>query len=56
MTANDALMAARRHLNTEQMRIIAVGDASKIEPQLSALKLGTIEHRDTEGNLIAEKK
>jgi hypothetical protein len=38
------------------MRVIAVGDRAKIEPKLRALQLGTIEHRDTNGNLIAEEK
>jgi hypothetical protein len=33
-----------------------VGDRAKIEPKLRELKLGVIEHRDTDGNLIAEDK
>jgi hypothetical protein len=38
------------------MRVIAVGDRAKIEPKLRQLKLGVIEHRDTDGNLIGDKK
>ena len=56
MTSNAALEAARRHLQADKMRVIAVGDRAKIEPQLILLKLGPIEHRDLEGNLIADKK
>jgi zinc protease len=56
VTSEAALDAARRHVLIDDMRVIAVGDRAKIEPKLRELNLGTIEHRDTDGNLIAEKK
>jgi hypothetical protein len=33
------------------MVVVAVGDKSKIEPQLKKLSLGAIETRDSEGRL-----
>jgi zinc protease len=56
LTSRDALDVARRYLQMDKVRIIAVGDAAKIEPQLAALKLGPVEHRDLDGNLIPEKR
>jgi len=51
-----ALDAARKHVLVDGMRVIAVGDRAKIEPSSGALQLGVIEHRDTDGNLVAEDK
>ena len=56
VTSSGALDAARRYLRMDRMHIIAVGDAAKIEPQLAALKLGPVEHRDLDGNLIPQKR
>jgi zinc protease len=56
LTSSDALDVARRYLRMDRVRVIAVGDEAKIEPQLAALKMGPIEHRDLEGNLILPKK
>ncbi|MEA2765589.1 MAG: zinc protease, partial [Gemmatimonadaceae bacterium] len=56
VTSAAALEAARKHVLVGGMRVIAVGDRAKIEPKLRELNLGTIEHRDTDGNLIPEKK
>ena len=56
VTSPAALEAARKHVVVDGMRVIAVGDRTKIEPKLRELNLGAIEHRDTDGNLIAEKK
>ena len=56
VTSAAALEAARKHVLVDGMRVIAVGDRAKIEPKLRALQLGTIEHRDTDGNLISEDK
>jgi len=56
VTSGDALDVARRYLRMDRMRVIAVGDAAKIEPQLAALKLGPVEHRDLDGNLIPQKR
>jgi hypothetical protein len=35
------------------MKVIAVGDRSKIEPQLAALKLGRIGYRTLDGEPVA---
>jgi zinc protease len=56
VTSAAALEAARKHVLVDGMRVIAVGDRAKIEPKLRALQLGLIEHRDTDGNIIAEEK
>jgi zinc protease len=56
ITSSAALEAARKHVLVDGMRVIAVGDRAKIEPKLLELKLGTIEHRDTDGNIVAEAR
>jgi zinc protease len=56
LTSRDALDVARRYLQMDKVRVIAVGDAAKIEPQLAALKLGPVEHRDLDGTLIPQKR
>ncbi len=56
VTSADALEAARKHVLVDGMRVIAVGDRAKIEPRLRELKLGPVEHRDTDGNLLPEDK
>jgi zinc protease len=56
VSAGAAFDVARRYLPVDRMRVIAVGDRTKIEPALVGLKLGPIEHRDTDGNLIVEEK
>ena len=42
---------ARKYLVPGKMIVIAVGDRTKIEPELRKLNLGLIEIRDAEGNL-----
>ncbi|MDQ2709024.1 MAG: insulinase family protein [Actinomycetota bacterium] len=49
ITAADLQEAARAHLRPQDMKVIAVGDRSTIEPQLAALKLGPIAHRNPDG-------
>ena len=56
VTSAAALEAARKYVLVDGMRVIAVGDRAKIEPKLRELQLGPIEHRDTDGNIIAEEK
>jgi zinc protease len=43
---------AWKHMRPEEMVIVAVGDRSKIEPELVKLSLGPIEHRDSSGSPI----
>jgi zinc protease len=49
VTPEQTLAVAKKYLNTGTMVVVAVGDKSKIEPQLKKLNLGAIETRDTEG-------
>lgn len=52
VTAEDVQQAARRYLDPAHLVIVAVGDRKRILPQLEKLKLGPIEIRDTEGQLL----
>jgi len=49
ITAADVQDVARAHLLPDQFKVIAVGDRKRIEPQLSALGLGSIAHYTTDG-------
>jgi hypothetical protein len=52
VTAEQALAVAKKYLVPGRMLVIAVGDRSAIEPGLAALKLGKVEIRDPEGNVL----
>jgi zinc protease len=52
ITANDVLDVAKKHLVPERMVVVAVGDRSKIESQISKLNLGTIAFRDADGKEV----
>jgi len=45
---------ARKYLRPEETVIVAVGDRSRIEPELEKLDLGPIEIRDPSGNPIRQ--
>jgi zinc protease len=51
VTPADVQQAAEKHLQPDAMIIVAVGDRSKIEPEIRKLNLGEIEIRDRQGNL-----
>jgi zinc protease len=51
VTPDQTLAVAKKYLNPGAMVVVAVGDKSKIEPQLKKLSLGAIETRDSEGRL-----
>ena len=53
ITATDVLGVAKKHLVPERMVVVAVGDRSKIEPQISKLNLGAIAYRDADGKEVA---
>ena len=53
ITADQVAAAAKRHLKPGEMKIIAVGDRAKIEPQLAALKLGPLGYRTLEGEPVS---
>jgi zinc protease len=50
VSAAEAQLAARKYLKPEEAVIVAVGDRTKIEPELEKLNLGPIEIRDPSGN------
>jgi zinc protease len=50
ISAAKAQLAARKYLKPEEAVIVAVGDRTKIEPELEKLNLGPIEIRDSSGN------
>lgn len=52
VTAQDVQEAARCYLDPAHLVIVAVGDRKRILPQLDKLKLGPIEIRDSEGQLL----
>jgi zinc protease len=52
VNSESVLGAARRYLVPDQMRVVVVGDRARIEPEIRKLKLGTIEFRDADGNLL----
>ena len=52
VTAADVQDVARRYLVLEKLVVVAVGDRSRIGPELEALRSGPVELRDPEGALI----
>ena len=55
VTVADVRRVAGKYLLPDSMVIVAVGDRSKIEPELSKLNLGKIETRDMGGKASPEK-
>ncbi|MCC2956861.1 insulinase family protein [Massilia sp. IC2-477] len=51
VTAGQVQAAARKHLVPEKMVVVAVGDRKRILPQLQPLGLGSVEVRDSDGQL-----
>ena len=52
ITAEQVFEATKKHLKPEAMKVIAVGDRSKIERELAALKLGPIGYRTLQGEPV----
>ncbi len=52
ITATDVLDVAKKHLVPERMVVVAVGDRSKIDPQIGKLNLGTVAYRDADGKEV----
>jgi zinc protease len=52
VTAASVLKAAQNHIDPSSLIVVAVGDKSKIAPQLDALGHKPIELRDAEGELL----
>ena len=45
--------SAQKYLRPERMRVIGVGDRAAVEAQLATLKLGPVERRDADGNVLS---
>jgi zinc protease len=52
--AADVQAVAQAHLRPDQMKIIAVGDQAKLDPQLAAAQLGPIAYRTPDGTPTAQ--
>ncbi|MEJ7712802.1 MAG: insulinase family protein [Pyrinomonadaceae bacterium] len=55
VTGEEIERVAAKYLTPEKMVIIAVGDRSKIEPELEKIKLGAIELRGLDGKISTSK-
>jgi zinc protease len=53
ITAPDVQAVAKKYLAPDRMLVIAVGDRSKIEPQIMKLNLGAVAYRDLDGKEVA---
>ncbi len=49
VTAAEVQQAAQRHLHPDLLQIVAVGDSSRIGPDLEALELGPVTYSDPDG-------
>jgi zinc protease len=52
VTAGQAQSAAKSYLQPQQLIVVGVGDKEKIAAQLSRLKLGSVEYRDADAQLL----
>jgi zinc protease len=53
VTSEQALAMAKKYLGQDRLVVVAVGDRSKIEPEIRKLNLGTVEVRDAEGKPLS---
>jgi len=54
VTATDVQRVAAQYIHPESAVVIAIGDRSKIEPELKKLSIGPVEVRDYEGSPVKE--
>jgi zinc protease len=52
VSSADVEKAAQEHVRPDNLILIAVGDRTKIQPELEKLNLGPIEIRDASGNVV----
>ncbi len=52
ITAPDVQAVAKKYLAPDRMLVIAVGDRSKIEPQIMKLNLGAVAYKDLDGKEV----
>ncbi|MEX2586422.1 MAG: insulinase family protein [Actinomycetota bacterium] len=55
VTVEQVQAVAETYLRPDEMKVIAVGDRAAIEPQLQALRLGPVEYRTAEGELVTDE-
>ena len=53
ITGSDVQAVSKRYFVPDRMLVIAVGDRSKIEPQIMKLNLGAVAYRDLDGKEVA---
>ncbi|HZE18631.1 MAG TPA: insulinase family protein, partial [Candidatus Angelobacter sp.] len=53
ITAPDVQAVSKKYLVPERMLVIAVGDRTKIEPQIMKLNLGAVAYKDLDGKEVA---
>ena len=53
ITAADVQAVSKKYLAPDRMLVIAVGDRSKIEPQIMKLNLGAVAYKDLDGKEVA---
>jgi zinc protease len=51
--AEDVQAVARAHLQPEEMKVVAVGDPTQIDPQLTQLALGPVAYLNPDGTPLA---
>jgi zinc protease len=56
VTAEEVEHAAQEHLHPLKSQVVAVGDATRIGPELEALGLGRVEYHDAEGAVVASAR
>jgi zinc protease len=52
ISSADVQAVSKKYLAPERMLVIAVGDRSKIEPQITKLNLGTVAFKDLDGKEV----
>ena len=52
ITAADVQAVSKKYLAPDRMLVIAVGDRSKIEPQITKLNLGAVAYKDLDGKEV----
>ncbi len=52
VSAKDAQTMVKKYLKPENLIVVGVGDKARIAPQFGQMKLGPVEYRDADGNLL----
>ena len=52
VSAKDTQTMVKKYLKPENMIVVGVGDKARIAPQFDQMKLGPVEYRDADGNLL----